>query len=137
MGDETVCGNNGLVERMRLDNGLVLEMYDRSRPVAGDRWMIVFAARIEVAVKPELFPNITTPDPSFEDLRRVVGDKAVYRYEKVRNFIDAKHKDEVLKALKEHFLRTSLGYLSSTQFPQKLLLRAYIDAQHPERMWRH
>ena len=136
MGDKMNRENNGLVDRMRLDNGLVLEMYDRSRPVAGDRWMIAFEARIEVVVKHELISDLTTPDPSFEDLHRVLGDKAVYRYKKVRNFIDARQKDEVFTALKEHFIRTSLGYLSSAHFPQKLLLRKYFDAQHAERMWR-
>ena len=125
-----------VIEQMRLDNGLVLEIYDRSRPVAGDRWMVAFAAQIEVAVTPDLFCDLAASNLSFEDLRRVVGEKAVYQYEKVRNFIDAKQKDEVFRALKEHFLRTSLGYLSSSQFPRKLLLRKYFDAQHAERMRR-
>ena len=136
MGNEIIRESNGLVERMRLDNGLVLEMYDRSRLVAGDRWRIAFVALIEVVVKHELVSDLTTPDPSFEDFHRVLGDKAVYRYEKVRNFIDAKQKDEVFRALKEHFLRTSLGYLSSAQFPRKLILRKYFDTQHSERIWR-
>ena len=124
------------IEQMRLDNGLVLGIYDRSRPVAGDRWMVGFAAQIEVAVTPEHFPDNTSSDPSFDDLRRVVGERAVYRHEKVRNFIDAKQKDDVFGALKEHFLKTNLGYLSSAQFPRRLLLRNYFDAQHPERIWR-
>jgi hypothetical protein len=121
---------------MRLDNGLVLEMYDRSRPVAGDRWMVGFGARIEVVVKPGLLSDLATSNLSFEDLRRVVGEKAVYRYEKVRNFIDAEQKADVFRALKENFLKTNLVYLSSVQFPRKLILRNYFDAQHPERMWR-
>jgi hypothetical protein len=125
-----------LIEQMRLDNGLVLELYDLSRPVAGNRWMVGFAARIEVAVEPDLFSDLTTSNLSFEDLRRVVGEKAVYYREKVRNFIDAKQKDEVFGGLKEHFLKTNLGYLSSAQFPRKLILRKYFDAQHPERIWR-
>ncbi len=125
-----------LIEQIQLDNGLVLDMYDRSRPVAGDRWMVGFAARIEVLVKPELLSDLATSNLSFEELRRVVGEKAVYRYEKVRNFIDAKQKDAVFSGLKRHFLETNLGYLSSAQFPRKLILRKYFDVQHPDRIWR-
>jgi hypothetical protein len=121
---------------MRLDNGLALELYDRSRPTGGDRWVVGFAARIEAAVKPDHFSDLTTSNLLFEDLRRVVGERAIYRYEKVRNFIDAKQKDDVFRELREHFLKTNLGYLSSAQFPRKLILRKYFDAQHPERIWR-
>jgi len=135
MGDEIIFGTNGLVERMRLDNGLVLELYDSSKPVAGDRWMVGFAARIEVAVKPDLFSDLATSNLSFEDLRRVVGERAVYRYEKLRNFIDAERKADVFRGLREDFLKTNLGYLSSPHFPRKLILRKYFDAQHSARRW--
>ena len=124
-----------LIERMRLDNGLTLELYDRSRLTAGDRWMVCLAARIEVVVKPALFSDLATSKFSFENLRRVVGEKAVYRYEKVRYFIDEKQKEDVFRGLREDFLKTSRGYLSSAQFPRKLVLRKYSDAQHPERVW--
>jgi hypothetical protein len=124
------------VEQVRLDNGLVLEIYDCSRPAAGNRWLVCFAARIEVVVRPDHLSDPTISDLSFEDLRRVVGEKAVYRYEKVRNFIDAEQKADVFRGLKENFLKTNLVYLSSVQFPRKLILRNYFDAQHPERMWR-
>jgi hypothetical protein len=123
------------IEQMRLDNGLVLELYDCSKPVAGDRWMVAFAARIEVAVIPDLIPDLAISNLSFGDIRRVVGDKVVYRYEKVRNFISDIQKNEVFMGLKETFLETNLGYLSSAHFPRKLILRKYFDAQHPERMW--
>ena len=124
-----------LIERMRLDNGLTLELYDRSTAAAAGRWKVCFAARIEVVVRPDHLSDLSTSNLSFENLRRVVGEKAVYSYEKVRYFIDEKQKDGVLRGLREQFLETSLGYLSSAQFPRKLVLRKYFDAQHPERIW--
>jgi len=46
-----------LIDRVPLENGLTLEMFDRSRPVAGDRWLVSFEARIEVKVRREYFPK--------------------------------------------------------------------------------
>ena len=44
-----------LVDEMTLDNGITLELWDESRPLAGDRWMVSFVARIQVPVEPEYF----------------------------------------------------------------------------------
>ena len=35
-----------LVEKRILDNGLVLELLDNSRSLAGDRWLVSFEARL-------------------------------------------------------------------------------------------
>ena len=124
--EESMEGN--LIENMRLENGLILRMFDLSRHVAGDRWLVSFEARIEVEVKPQYFTANNKSAVPFENIRAVVGEKGTYRYKKERNFIDGKQKDEVLNGLKERFLATSLGYLSSPKFPLKLILRRYQDA---------
>jgi hypothetical protein len=118
-----------LIAKMKLENGLTLELYDRSKPVAGDRWQVSFVARMEVAVKPEYFEGEDAPDVPFEAIRAAVGEKATYHYEKTRNFIAKTEKDEVLQGLKERFLDANLGYLSSPDFPHKLILRHYQQAQ--------
>jgi hypothetical protein len=113
------------IEKIKLDNGLTLEVYDRSRRVAGDRWQVSFVARLEVGLKREYFKGRHTPDVPFEDIRKAVGDKAHYHHEKTRNFIAETEKDEVFRGLKERFLDANLVYLSSPEFPLKLILRQY------------
>jgi hypothetical protein len=117
-----------LIKNIILENGLILQMFDLSRHVAGDRWLVSFKARIEVEVKPEYFTTNNRCAVPFENIRAVVGEKATYRYKKERNFIGEKEKDEALNGLKERFLETSLGYLSSPEFPLKLILRRYQEA---------
>ena len=121
---------------MGLDNGLTLEVFDNSRCVGGDRWLVSFEARIEVEVKPEYFEDRHKTDVPFEDIRAVLGEKVTYRYEKVRNFVAENEKDEVFTGLRKHFLWTNLGYLSSTNFPQRLILRRYQDALSPAMAWK-
>ena len=121
--------NEKLIDKIKLENGLTLELHDRSRPVAGDRWLVSFIARIDVEVRQEYFEGEHSPDVAFDDIRRAVGDKATYHHEKTRNFIAETKKDEVFEGLKERFLAASLTYLSSPDFPRKLILMQYQQAR--------
>ena len=103
-------------------------MFDLSRHVAGGRWLVSFEVRIEVEVKPEYFATNNRSAVPFENIRALLGEKATYRYKKERHFMDDKEKEKVLNGLKDRFLETSLGYLSSPEFPLKLILRRYQDA---------
>lgn len=115
------------IDKITLDNGLTLELYDHSRPMAGDRWLVSFVARLEVELKREFFEGRHKPDVSFEEIREAVGDKTHYHHEKTRNFIAEAEKDEIFKGLKERFLEANLVYLSSPDFPLKLILRQYRE----------
>jgi len=99
-----------LIDKIKLENGLTLEFYDRSRPVASDRWLVSFIAR--------------------------VGDKVTYRHEKTRNFIAETEKDQVFDGLKERFLAASLAYLSNPDFPRKLILMQYQKARGQVMNWK-
>jgi len=125
-----------LIDKIKLENGLTLEVYDGSRRVAGDRWLVSFIARIEVNVRPEYFEDLHIPDLPFDAIRTAVGDKATYHHEKTRNFIAETQKDEVFEGLKERFLGASLGYLSSADFPRKLILMQYQQAQGQAIAWK-
>jgi hypothetical protein len=120
-----------LADKIGLENGLTLELYDCSRPVAGDRWLVSFVARIEVDVKSEYFEGRHRPDVSLEGIRAAVGERVLYRHEKRRNFIAESEKGEVFEGLKERFLGANLGYLASPDFPYKLILRKYQEAGGP------
>jgi len=118
-----------LIDKIKLENGLTLELYDRSKHAAGDLWLVSFLACMEVGVEREYFEDQDSSNLSFDAIRKAVGDKVTYRYEKTRNFIKETEKDEVLKGLKERFLSATLGYLSSPEFALKLILKKYQDAK--------
>jgi hypothetical protein len=124
------------IDEMRLDNGLTLYLYDRSRPVAGDRWLVSFVARIDVEVRPEYFKNKGAEGLDFDEIKSALGDRVTYHHEKKRNFIAEVEKDRVFKSLKDRFLGASLGYLSSFEFPRKLVLMRYQEALGQRVAWK-
>ncbi len=113
---------NNKTEKIKLDNGLTLEIKDRSKPIAGDRWYVAFTARVEIEVNPELFEEDDISEDQIRDIQVVAGETAAYIYENERNFIDKNKKGSVFRELKERFLETNLKYLSRPEFPKKLML---------------
>ncbi len=122
-----------LIKQTKLDNGLTLEMFDLSRQVAGGRWLVSFEARIEVRVKPEYFVDDSYTRIDLEGIQALLGEIVTYRYKKERNFIAESEKDTIFKVLKERFLDTTLCYLSSPNFPRRLILRRYQEALSQQR----
>jgi hypothetical protein len=125
-----------LIERIPLDNGLNLELYNRSRPVAGDRWLVSLEARIEIEVKPEYFMGEEMPPVTIEEVKAILGEKITYRYDKQRNFIVETEKEAILNGLKARFLDTTFGYLSSPGFPRRFIERKYQEATSKLLKWR-
>jgi hypothetical protein len=117
-----------LVDKIALDNGLTLELWDRSRQVAGDRWLVCFVARTTVPVEPEYFEAEENEGMTLEVVRGSVGDHAAYVREKQSHFVDAKEKNREFERLKNTFLDTNLGYLSNPDFPRKLIIKAYRES---------
>jgi len=44
--------NDKLIKTIVLGNGLILEIYDQSREIAGDRWLVKMAAKINIPIDP-------------------------------------------------------------------------------------
>ena len=118
-----------LIEKIALDNGLTLELWDRSRQVAGDRWLVCFVARVTVPVEQKYFKQENDESLTIERVRNVVGEQAVYMRQKESHFVDVKEKDGVFETLKNTFLDTNLGYISGPDFPQKLIMKTYREIQ--------
>ncbi len=116
-----------LVDKIKLKNGLTLELYDKSRRVAGDRWLVLFVASIAVEVKAKYVND--NPEISPEAVQDMLGEKVHYTLEKKSHFVDESKKDAVFEKLKKEFLDISLGYLSGANFPLKLILRRYRESQ--------
>ncbi len=124
------------IEKIRLDNGLTLELFDDSKPVAGDRWLVSFSARIEVEVKPEYFEGDKSLPFAFENVRAALAGKATYSCEKTRNFVAWTEKEEAFNGLKERFLESNLRYLSRPDFGRRLISNEYQKAAGLRVTWK-
>ncbi len=103
--------------------------------MAGDRWLVGFEVRIDVPVNAECLESADSENPSFDAIRKAVGEKVTYCYEKSRQFIQETEKDQVFKGLKERFLETTLTYFSSAEFPRNIILSRYQEVRGISKPW--
>jgi hypothetical protein len=121
--------DNTLIETITLPNGLTLELWDKSRPMAGDRWLISLLAKMEVPVLPEYFSTLDNGEQAYQDLLAAYGDPLVFTQEKTRHFVDEKDTKDMLAELCRRFKDNLLSYLSNPRFASLYVMKKYGDLQ--------
>ena len=116
-----------LINTIDLENGLRLKLFDRSRKLAGDRWLVSFIARIEILIKDSLLKGDGSSLLNFDEAVKALGEKLLFEQKRERVYIDEKEKDEVMKKIQDSFLSTSISYLSRSDFPEKYILKKFND----------
>lgn len=128
--------NGNPIRTIRLDNGLMLEIHDHSREVAGDRWLIKLIARIDIPVD-RLAADAAEIEPDdINAIKASCGNYIRYEQKLERNFIDAKRKNAVLQELMTSYLNGVQGYLAHADFAQRCALREYRKRQQQHTWYR-
>jgi hypothetical protein len=121
-----------LVGRHPLENGLTLEFWDHSRPVAGDRWFVRLEARIAIALRAETLP------PELKAQARAVvealGKEIIFSHTEERNFIAASEVSGLLKEMQTRMLQLAPGYFGHTDFAARYI-RKKIGELRELRQW--
>jgi hypothetical protein len=121
------------VQSIRLENGLDLEIFDRSQKLAGDRHRVALIARIQIPVRSvDLEDSPEGADQ--ESVIRLLGETVTFEKKMERHFIDQKEKAKVFHTLKESFLSSTYSYLSHPEFAKKCVLKTYRTAE-AKRRW--
>ncbi len=121
-----------LVEKIDLPNNLVLEFYDYSRVVAGDRWLVGLLARIPIEISEEDFAD--RPRELYKDFLKEQGPVIFFELKKERNFIDKKEKDRVFSQMLNELKEYALSYMGHKSFA-KGYIRRQIQAFEERQKW--
>ncbi|MBS3757485.1 MAG: hypothetical protein KGY61_02370 [Desulfobacterales bacterium] len=116
------------IEAIKLANNLQLDIYDASRPVAGDRWRVQMIARIHIRVD-SIWEAEDPGIPTKSTVKELIGDELVFERKNTRHFIDEGEKDAVFQSMRDSFRHHSLGYLSHPEFARQFVLKAFQDKQ--------
>lgn len=124
-----------LLKQIDLDNGQIVEIFDDSRPVAGDRWLVSVRACVRIAVDDRLAAAADPSGKGNEAVRRMVGESVIFEKQMTRNFIHGDEKDRIRDNLVASFMDSTLAYLSGATFAEKLVQKAYREAL--SKQWRN
>ena len=116
-----------LIEKITLPNGLILEIWDKSRRMAGDRWLVSLLAKVEVTVLPEYFSTLDDGKQAYQDLVDTYGNSLVFTQEKEKPFVDERAIQDALTGLCQRIKDNLLAYLGNSKFASLYVLKKYGD----------
>jgi len=116
-----------LIKTLDLENGLQLNIYDVSRKLVGDRWLVSLIVRMDVPVTETLQKDSRQPIVNINEIKDILGDSVLFEKKREKIFIDTTEKETVFKELCDMFLNSSLNYLSKDIFPKQYVLKTYKE----------
>jgi hypothetical protein len=116
-----------LIKTIDLENGLQLNLYDGSRKLVGDRWLVSLIVRMDIPVTEALKKDSRQLTESIGEIKDVLGDSVLFEKKREKIFMDTAAKETVYKELCDMFLNSSLDYLSKEIFPKQYILKTYKE----------
>jgi hypothetical protein len=123
-----------LLDRHLLKNGLILELWDHSRPVAGDRWFLCLAGRITIPVQAETLPPELIAHTA--SLLGALGEEVIFPHREERNFIGASKAPVLLQGVQDRILALTPGYFGRLDLPNRFIRIKYAEKQALQQ-WQH
>jgi len=121
-----------LIARHPLNNGLTLEFWDHSRPVAGDRRYVLLETRITIPVRADTLPPELKP--LADRVMGALGEEITFSQQEARNFIAASEATETLKDMQDRILALAPGYFGHADFAARFIRRTYAAYQVRQRL---
>lgn len=119
-----------IVEQQRLENGIELILYDRSRLTAGDRWQVQLICEAHIPVDESLWDMMAEEEPRLlPDIRKILGDRLDFVTTKQRNFVDAEECETILQVMVQQVHNSMLDYLKKPHFPQEYFKKQYRETR--------
>ena len=121
--------NDKLIKTIVLGNGLILEIYDQSRKIGGDRWLVKMAAKIDISIDRLSLGDGLNKQVSLNSLKESFDNFIRYEQKRERNFIGDQQKDSVFNDLVTSFLTSTREYLSHPHFAARYTVKEHLRRQ--------
>ena len=113
--------NTTLIDQKKLPNGMTVSFCDVSKKMAADRWLVKLKCEAALPLTESYFDRLSLDDPDFLIfLRERLGNNLSYVVTKERTFVDDKDKDKICQGMLEDLQESTVSYIGSSIFPQKL-----------------
>jgi len=116
-------GHMSVVEEIELANGLVLQVRDRSRPIAPDTTKVEVELVLPVEVREGFFDN----DDEYRLVKKIFGSHISFIIKKERTFVKKENRESVFAELLDDFMEDSLPYLERPDFPARFVRAKLAD----------
>jgi len=85
-----------IIDRRRLENGMELILYDCSRSMIEDRWIIEILCKALIPLDKSYWATVADEDLRYRQaIREMLGEKLVFSSSQKRTFVDAEEKETI------------------------------------------
>lgn len=105
-----------LIGKVAIDGNITLELWDKSRVLAGDRYYVCLEARGGIPFTMEDLNGIQDSEKVYKVLRELYGEHIPYVYVQERHFIAEGEKEKVMDGFLENFYKNKLPYMRNPAF---------------------
>ena len=114
-----------LLSRHPLENGLILEFWDLSRPMIGDRWIVTLEARLIIPVSAATLPADLRAQEA--DIVRALGAEIVHSQRDERNFVDSKEMAANLQEVETRLRALAASYCGHPEFAGRFIRKRFAE----------
>ncbi|MGL1930384.1 MAG: hypothetical protein OCC45_01345 [Desulfotalea sp.] len=117
------------LEDEQLANGVLVQFYDESRRVAGDRWQVTVRYNAVVQVSETFWSLVSEEAEMIEKIRAALGTEIVLTNVNERNFVSEDEKDGMIAEVVSRARTSIFGYLAEPGFPERYFKRCFNEAR--------
>ena len=117
-----------IIEQRSLANNMTLTVYDQSKKMAGDRWLIKIICEAELPVNEGFFSRRSESDLALQaEVREVMAGSVKFSATKERTFIAETERAGLVERMVADVLTNMVAYMNRPEFPEKLFARKYEE----------
>lgn len=114
-----------LIRELELDNGLTMQLFERSKKVAGDRYFVSLVARMTIPVESQWFGQSDKTEQQAKNIASTLGRSVVFEKKMDRNFVDEEEKERMALDFCNSIEFHTAKYYGHRDFPKKFILQQY------------
>jgi len=119
-----------IIEQRSLENNMTLTVYDQSKKMVGDRWLIKIICEAELPVDDVFFSRLPEADLALQaEVREKMAGSVKFSATKERTFVAETERTALVERMVADILTNMVAYLNKPGFPEKLFARKYEETR--------
>ena len=122
-----------ILDSMVLPNGIRVTLYDLSKKIAADRWLVKVKCEAVLQVHDDWFDSLADAEMAAA-MKQDCAHGVQHTLLRERNFVDEKEKDAILQELFDQLSENAKNYMGGDLFSRKLFAKKADDFKLKYRM---
>ena len=126
-----------ILAQRTLENNMTLTVYDQSKRMVGDRWLIQIICEAKLPVDEGFFSRVEEDRALRAEVRESMAGSLTFSVTKERTFIAETERAALVERMVTEIMSNMVTYLNRPEFPERLFARKYAELREACATARH